>query len=67
MNYDGVRDWLDKVDALGELTTLENIDWNLGMGAIIFWPSVIKTLRLCAFARNNPNFLSRQERQGKTK
>jgi 3-polyprenyl-4-hydroxybenzoate decarboxylase len=35
MNYDGLRDWLDKVDALGELTTLENIDWNLEMGAVV--------------------------------
>jgi UbiD family decarboxylase len=35
MNYDGLRDWLDKVGALGELTTLENIDWNLEMGAIV--------------------------------
>ena len=35
MNYDGLRDWLDKVDALGELKTLENIDWNLEMGAIV--------------------------------
>ena len=35
MNYDGLRGWLDKVDALGELTTLENIDWNLEMGAIV--------------------------------
>ena len=35
MIYDGLRDWLDKVDALGELTTLESIDWNLEMGAIV--------------------------------
>jgi hypothetical protein len=32
MNYTGLRDWLTKVDALGELSTLENIDWNLEMG-----------------------------------
>ena len=35
MNYDGLRDWLDKVDALGELTTLEKVDWNLEMGAVV--------------------------------
>ncbi|HTF93909.1 MAG TPA: UbiD family decarboxylase, partial [Verrucomicrobiae bacterium] len=35
MNYDGLRDWLAKIDARGELTTLEAIDWNLEMGAIV--------------------------------
>jgi 4-hydroxy-3-polyprenylbenzoate decarboxylase len=35
MNYDGLRGWLDQVEALGELTTLEGIDWNLEMGAIV--------------------------------
>src|SRR5262245_45116583 len=35
MIYDGLRDWLDKVAAMGELTKLENIDWNLEMGAIV--------------------------------
>src|SRR5262245_59952804 len=35
MIYDGLRDWLAKIDAGGELTTLENIDWNLEMGAIV--------------------------------
>src|SRR5574341_1356189 len=35
MNYDGLRDWLNQVDALGESTTLENIDWNLEMGAVV--------------------------------
>jgi 4-hydroxy-3-polyprenylbenzoate decarboxylase len=35
MIYDGLRDWLAKIDALGELTTLEDIDWNLEMGAIV--------------------------------
>ena len=35
MIYDGLRDWLVKVDELGELRTLEDVDWNLEMGAIV--------------------------------
>ncbi len=35
MIYEGLRDWLDKVDKLGELRTLEGVDWNLEMGAIV--------------------------------
>ena len=35
MTYDGLRDWLDKIDRRGELTTLEDVDWNLEMGAIV--------------------------------
>jgi 3-polyprenyl-4-hydroxybenzoate decarboxylase len=35
MSYDGLRDWLAQVDAIGELRTLEEIDWNLEMGAVI--------------------------------
>jgi len=35
MIYDGLRDWLIKVDELGELRTLEDVDWNLEMGAIV--------------------------------
>lgn len=35
MIYDGLRDWLMKIDQRGELTTLENVDWNLEMGAIV--------------------------------
>jgi len=35
MNYQGLRDWLDKIDQRGELTTLEDVDWNLEMGAIV--------------------------------
>ena len=35
MLYDGLRDWLDKIGRRGELTTLENVDWNLEMGAIV--------------------------------
>jgi UbiD family decarboxylase len=35
MNYQGLRDWLAKIDALGELTTLEDVNWNLEMGAIV--------------------------------
>jgi len=35
MSYDGLRDWLTQVDAMGELRTLEGIDWNLEMGAVV--------------------------------
>ena len=35
MFYRGLRDWLDKVDKMGELKTLEGIDWNLEMGAVV--------------------------------
>src|SRR5258706_472877 len=35
MIYDGLREWLDQVDALGELRTLDGVDWNLEMGAIV--------------------------------
>ena len=35
MLYDGLRDWLAIIDQRGELTTLENVDWNLEMGAIV--------------------------------
>src|SRR3972149_6841995 len=35
MIYDGLRDWLVKVGELGELRTLEDVDWNLEMGAIV--------------------------------
>jgi len=35
MIYDGLRDWLVKVDELGEVRTLEGVDWNLEMGAIV--------------------------------
>jgi UbiD family decarboxylase len=35
MNYDGLRDWITKVDQRGELKTLEGVDWNLEMGAIV--------------------------------
>jgi UbiD family decarboxylase len=35
MSYDGLRDWLAQVDAMGELRTLEGIDWNLEMGAVV--------------------------------
>src|SRR5919106_5484705 len=35
MNYDGLRDWLAQIDQLGELKTLEGVDWNLEMGAIV--------------------------------
>lgn len=35
MIYDGLRDWLVKVDELGEMRTLEDVDWNLEMGAIV--------------------------------
>ena len=35
MNYEGLRDWLAKVDQLGELRKLDGVDWNLEMGAIV--------------------------------
>jgi 3-polyprenyl-4-hydroxybenzoate decarboxylase len=35
MSYNGLRDWLAQVDAIGELRTLEEIDWNLEMGAVV--------------------------------
>ena len=35
MSYDGLRDWLVQVDAMNELRTLEGIDWNLEMGAVV--------------------------------
>ncbi len=35
MLYEGLRDWLTKIEARGELAALENVDWNLEMGAIV--------------------------------
>lgn len=35
MIYKGLRDWLSKVDDIGELRRLEGIDWNLEMGAVV--------------------------------
>jgi UbiD family decarboxylase len=35
MNYESLRDWLTKVDQLGELRKLDGVDWNLEMGAIV--------------------------------
>jgi len=35
MLYHGLRDWLAKVDHMGELRKLEGIDWNLEMGAVV--------------------------------
>ena len=35
MIYKGLRDWLLKVDDIGELRKLEGIDWNLEMGAVV--------------------------------
>jgi hypothetical protein len=35
MSYDGLRDWLVQVDAMNELRTLEGVDWNLEMGAVV--------------------------------
>ena len=29
-----LRDWLTRVDAIGELTKIEGVDWNLEMGVI---------------------------------
>jgi 3-polyprenyl-4-hydroxybenzoate decarboxylase len=33
--YQGLRDWLAQIEQRGELTTLEDVDWNLEMGAIV--------------------------------
>ena len=35
MKYEGLRDWLSIIDQRGELTTLEDVDWNLEMGAVV--------------------------------
>ena len=35
MNYEGLRDWLAKVDQVGELRKVDEVDWNLEMGAIV--------------------------------
>ena len=35
MNYQGLRDGLKKIDQRGELRMLNNVDWNLEMGAIV--------------------------------
>ncbi len=34
MQFRDVRDWIQKVDAMGELKTLKGCDWNLEIGAI---------------------------------
>ncbi|MDP6559318.1 MAG: UbiD family decarboxylase [Candidatus Binatia bacterium] len=35
MIYNGLRDWLEKVDRMGELKRLKGVDWNLEMGAVV--------------------------------
>ena len=35
MKYKGLRDWLSIIEQCGELTTLEDVDWNLEMGAVV--------------------------------
>ena len=35
MKYQGLRDWLSIVEKSDELTSIENVDWNLEMGAIV--------------------------------
>jgi hypothetical protein len=35
MSYDGLRDWLTKIDHRSELRKLEGVDWRLEMGAIV--------------------------------
>src|SRR4029434_5725383 len=34
MQYTDLRDWIQKVDELGELRRVDGADWNLEMGAI---------------------------------
>ena len=35
MNYQGLRDWLEKIDQGGELRSLDDVHWKLEMGAIV--------------------------------
>ena len=35
MTYNGLRDWLAKIDERGELRMVDGVDWNLEMGAIV--------------------------------
>ena len=35
MKYEGLRDWLSIIEQRGELTILEDVDWNLEMGAVV--------------------------------
>ncbi|HKY07540.1 MAG TPA: hypothetical protein VJQ55_04840, partial [Candidatus Binatia bacterium] len=35
MNYNGLRDWLAKIDERAELRNLDGVDWKLEMGAIV--------------------------------
>jgi UbiD family decarboxylase len=34
MSYRDVREWIQKVDEMGELTVIEGADWNLEIGAL---------------------------------
>ena len=34
MDYRDLRDWIDRVQDMGELCVLKNADWNLEIGAI---------------------------------
>jgi hypothetical protein len=34
MSYKDVREWIQKVDQMGELTVIEGADWNLEIGAL---------------------------------
>ena len=47
MSYDGLRDWLVQVNAMGELRTVEGIDWNLDACRLYEWmkdfPEVAET------------------------
>jgi 4-hydroxy-3-polyprenylbenzoate decarboxylase len=35
MTYLGLRDWLDRVDAIGQLKIVDGVDWRLEMGAVV--------------------------------
>jgi 3-polyprenyl-4-hydroxybenzoate decarboxylase len=35
MLYDGLRDYLLKIEEMGELKSLNGVDWNLEMGAVV--------------------------------
>lgn len=52
VSYRDVREWIQKVDEIGELRVVEGADWNLEIGACRFWHRNTKTTRPpCCFDR----------------
>lgn len=45
MSYRDVREWIQKVDEMGELKIVENADWNLEIGALSVLASNTKRTR----------------------